>query len=925
MRKQMKKIIIGLLFFSLILGDSCWMLPVNAQEVTQEIKEEDSKESEDNQETEPGKLGEEETSDSEKGTGETEETEDTENTETTENTEEGTEEAPEETEKTEETAQPEGREAEEPIEALAAELSEAEGVFASMTEANIASGWYTLNVFSNNRLAMDIKSGSDGNGAAVQIWNNNDSLAQRFYISRKENGWYTIRNISSGKFLTLAETNVKNGAKLSQWSENGSASQEFKFYQLKNGALVIRPNGGKNLVCDITAGVLQNGSKLQAFEYNGTISQHFKLRGWKIPGTEEQIANGVYRVYPAAASGLSLDVSNGSFDKGANVQVFAKNGTPAQEWKIVKQGDWYRLINVRSSKVLDTKGGSRKSGANIQQYTANAGKGQLFKFYKTGKNSYCIMSKLGTVLDCAGGSFRSGTNVWAYEVNKSSAQQWGLQKLIVSSATERSVKTGYYNIFPGSNNGLQMTVAGKSGAAGANIQVSAKVNDGAQSFCMEKQSDGWYMLKNVNSGKYLDVANGNPGAGINLQQYQKNSSNAQKFKLYDAGNGQYYIQSKLGTFVEADVRNGGNIYMNRISGQPLQKWRLQSVTPERAAVNIANGNYNLFSALGGNKVIDIANGSKASGGNVQIFDWNGTAAQNFYIHRESDGWYTIKNNNSQLYLDVRNGKAAAGANLWQYKGNGSDAQKFKFYDVGNGKVFIKSKLGTVIDVANGQRANGANVQLYSYNATNAQLWTVKKPSNGWRYKDGYKLYYNANGQLVKDVSSIIGKRSAYEIKVNKQKNVVTVYAKDGNNGYIIPVKSFVCSVGGATPLGTFHTPAKYRWWTLMGPSWGQWCTRITGSILFHSVYYLSPNNNMTLSVEEYNKLGTTASHGCVRLTARDAKWIYGNCGLGTKVTIYNSSNAGPFGKPSAAKLPSWHTWDPTDPGAKYKCQANGCH
>lgn len=93
-----------------------------------------------------------------------------------------------------------------------------------------------------------------------------------------------------------------------------------------------------------------------------------------------------------------------------------------------------------------------------------------------------------------------------------------------------------------------------------------------------------------------------------------------------------------------------------------------------------------------------------------------------------------------------------------------------------------------------------------------------------------KLYYDAQGKLVKDVSKIIGKQSSYVIKVNKKMNVVTVYAKDGDNGYIIPVKSFVCSGGAATPIGTFYTPAKYRWQTLMGPCYGQWCTRIHGGV-----------------------------------------------------------------------------------------------
>ena len=95
---------------------------------------------------------------------------------------------------------------------------------------------------------------------------------------------------------------------------------------------------------------------------------------------------------------------------------------------------------------------------------------------------------------------------------------------------------------------------------------------------------------------------------------------------------------------------------------------------------------------------------------------------------------------------------------------------------------------------------------------------------------------------------------------------------------------------------------------------GQYCTQITGNYLFHSSPYNSPNKN-DLSYRLYNQLGTVCSHGCVRLTVADAKWIYDNCPLGTTVSIYNASSL-PVPKPSAPWLdissPN-RGWDPTDP------------
>lgn len=157
-----------------------------------------------------------------------------------------------------------------------------------------------------------------------------------------------------------------------------------------------------------------------------------------------------------------------------------------------------------------------------------------------------------------------------------------------------------------------------------------------------------------------------------------------------------------------------------------------------------------------------------------------------------------------------------------------------------------------------------------------------------------------------ELSYIKSEEQEYVIRINKQANCITVYLNK------IPIKAFITSTGEATPTGTFHTIVKYRWHQLIHEVWGQYCTRIVGHILFHSVPYRECNNK-TLMRGSYNKLGTTASAGCVRLTCGDAKWIYDNCKLKTKVIIYKSEDPGPLGKPKAQKLPPGQNWDPTDP------------
>lgn len=158
----------------------------------------------------------------------------------------------------------------------------------------------------------------------------------------------------------------------------------------------------------------------------------------------------------------------------------------------------------------------------------------------------------------------------------------------------------------------------------------------------------------------------------------------------------------------------------------------------------------------------------------------------------------------------------------------------------------------------------------------------------------------------------------YYIKVNYGAQVVTVYKKDSNGDYTVPVKAMVCSTGTYTPTsGVYRTLGKGTWWKLVGDVYGQYSTWICGDILFHSVPYLTKGDKSSLEYWAYDQLGERVSLGCVRLTVADAKWIYDNCSIGTQVEFYSSSDPGPLGKPTARKISSAPSnirgWDPTDP------------
>ena len=157
---------------------------------------------------------------------------------------------------------------------------------------------------------------------------------------------------------------------------------------------------------------------------------------------------------------------------------------------------------------------------------------------------------------------------------------------------------------------------------------------------------------------------------------------------------------------------------------------------------------------------------------------------------------------------------------------------------------------------------------------------------------------------------------SYYIKVDYKNQVVIVYTKDEEGNYTIPIRKMICSTGESTPTeGVFEATDRYQWGYLVGNVYGQYCTRITGPILFHSVPYTSQKKS-ALEYWEYDKLGQPVSKGCVRLKVEDAKWIYDYCKFGTKVEFVAGELAAE-NEENNFKLSDYPDelkgWDPTDP------------
>ncbi len=158
----------------------------------------------------------------------------------------------------------------------------------------------------------------------------------------------------------------------------------------------------------------------------------------------------------------------------------------------------------------------------------------------------------------------------------------------------------------------------------------------------------------------------------------------------------------------------------------------------------------------------------------------------------------------------------------------------------------------------------------------------------------------------------------YLVRVNKDTNVVTIFVRDSEGNHTVPYKAMICSTGPDTPTGTWLMSYQAVWNGLIHDLEGHYVSHIVGNYLFHSVPYTRRSEDAILTAE-YNKLGTSASAGCVRLTTGDCDFMYQNCTTGSTVIqiVHYGAGGDPLGKPDFIRLPTdvETCWDPTNPSS----------
>ena len=261
---------------------------------------------------------------------------------------------------------------------------------------------------------------------------------------------------------------------------------------------------------------------------------------------------------------------------------------------------------------------------------------------------------------------------------------------------------------------------------------------------------------------------------------------------------------------------------------------------------------------------DMQKGWRNEGTKRYYYNSNGTLA--IGVKKIGKYWHYFKNNG-----DMQKGWRNEGAKRYYYNSNGTLALGAK--KIGTYWYYFKNNG----DMCRGWRNEGKNKYYYD---NSGRLQIGAKTINGQKY------YFNKNGALAED-SKMCLKAQQYSsntkwlILVDTKKNRVGIF--NGSKGRWTQKQYWKCTSGAkATPTvkGQFTVGIKGK---VFGKGYSCWYyTQFYGNYLFHSILY---NPGSMTSIQD-GRLGINASHGCVRLSLNNAKWIYNNIPKRTKVVVY---------------------------------------
>ena len=334
---------------------------------------------------------------------------------------------------------------------------------------------------------------------------------------------------------------------------------------------------------------------------------------------------------------------------------------------------WYKGEQIVTTQV------SRSS-----EYTLNnLGEGEYTAFI-TAYND--ISSKQGSV------TFRVnyldiGTNFianiikvdsWSHVVNDNTNACIGKEEGNANEYYEFTRQSDGAYIIKSLEDGKYLEVSDGGNKNGQNVGFGDYTGENNQRWYIKNGSSGKILIPKNATESCLDISNNGSAVGTNAQIWAQAGVAAQEFSIY--------TQSKIPNFINF----GDDFYANIIKASTwstlVNKNPNLEVGGEGEAEGsdiwhfrrMKDGTYTIQSLFDG-KYLDVEKFSNQKGANVYCYDYTGDSNQRWYLTLGKNGKVLIPKNATGLCLDVFNDGSDVGTNAQLWEPNGTTAQEFNVY------------------------------------------------------------------------------------------------------------------------------------------------------------------------------------------------------------------------------------------------------
>ena len=727
-------------------------------------------------------------------------------------------------------------------------------------------GVYSVSLGSDGSVALGVSGSATGDGGNVQATASAGLASQKFRFTLKEDGFYEVRNLNSGKVLDVDHGNIVPGTNILQWSDYASDNQRWAVQRCEGGYRLVCKANGLALTLGASAGPGSNAFASTVADGRGQV---FSLEPAAL---ERVVSDGEYVVSSQVDPMQVLDIAGASTANCARLEVYESHMADNQIFRFERDDDtgFYKVTCVGSGKVLDNDNRNVSNGAAVLQYDSTGALNQRWIVQREGSGlsirsaidpSYCI--------DLAGGGASNCTKAEMYRYNGGANQRFSLVSTNIApvSESEDFGFEGWYEISPVADSSLCVDIFNASSDNGAKSLLYNKNSNLNQLFKLEYQN-GFYRLISASSGKALELKDGSVIPGVPAQQRAISDSMSQKWKITKNQDGSYSFACAANGLMLGSAEVDSNVSLSGRDGGAGEN--ISFFLTKRTDL-LKEGVFKIAYGKDQGKVVDIDNASRADGANALIYSSNSNLNQKWKVKLVSgmENTYTFESLCSGKYLSV------SGSNVVQSSfSDGSGEQMWTPVDIDAGAVVLQNiATGKVLDVKGGSNSNGTNVQVYERNNSTAQKFIfeptelVKTATYVFHSGANYGQVVDLNNASTQDGATVTTwtSNNGGNQKWNLSGNGDGTYRiSNAANGKVLDVSGGTVSDGTRVAQYSWHNGLNQKWYVAYDKEGGFVFESAQNRDVVLAVGSPSPSDGASIRVEK--KTGAANQRFCLEQT-----------------------------------------------------------